>query len=646
METFASRDSDMLKLKASSAKLRRFESRGNVAIMFALVGSISMTLMGGTVELSRISTGKASLNAAADAAALAAKRVQMDTSLQGDATSKTLGAAAGLKVFNAAAPGTDKGVSNTSAAFTWDADGSSRVTASGTLSMIFGGVVGISTQTLSAVGVATAGADSQLEVTMLLDTTASMFQTDGRPTTRFTQMRSAAKQFVNTLFDTVTVPDRLRVAVIPWTTTVNIKSETPGGWNNAAGTVRSPEDFGTRVLPTTTINRTGNLNQSAATLTTQFAPVGWRGCISGTGETQTATDAGMLNMKWDALRVQPLNRQTTTQDGKSVTTLCDNWQGCTSPPSPPPPPSGTQGNLGKPAKQAESFAFLNFGKNINQVACVNNRYSCTVNQCTSRSPSITGLDCWQESANGTKNSFFNHTGSAACRWGGCQTDLNALQAWGCTSDYNEVTWNAGGGNWCWFVDKTEWTDFKPISGPNLNCPMPMLGLSGSRSQLIDTIDRLSPSPGGTHADVGLRWGLRSLSPQAQWVSFFGHAAPKPFNTNQASKVMILMTDGANEQAVNFPGYWGCSDTSAPGCTASPDRATLDARMITWCNEIRNTYKVELYTVAVNVTDTTAVNLLKQCVGNDNTRAFAVDASELSATFATIARSTFALRLKE
>jgi Flp pilus assembly protein TadG len=632
---------------------KRFERRGNVAIIFALVATSAVGFMGATVELSRAGSMKASLNAAADAAALAAKRAQMDTSLQGTSISQAAGAAAGQKVFGASAPGIDKGVSGTSATITWDSDGSSRVTATGTLNLMFGGFLGRSTTPIGAVGVATAGADKQLEVTMLLDTTASMFNTDGRPSTRFTQMRASAKTFVNTLFDTVTVPDRLRVAVIPWTTTVNIKMETPGAWSNAAGVVRSPADYGTRVLPGTTIDRTANIRQSAATLTTQFAPVGWRGCISGNGETQAATDAGMLNMKWNALRVLPLNRQTTTQDNSPVSTWCDNWQGCNSPPPPPPgplppppPPSGTQGNLGLPKKQRESFAFLNFDKKANQVACVNNKYACTVQQCTSASDSITGMDCWQESANGTKNAYFNHSGSAVCRWGGCQGNLNALQAWGCTADYNEVNWNNGGGNWCWFVDRSEWTSFRPIAGPNLNCPMPMLGLSGNRSQLIDTIDRLSPSPGGTHADVGLRWGLRSLSPTDNWTNFFGHVRPKPFGSGEASKIMILMTDGANEQAVNFPGYWGCSQTGAPGCNSSPTRATLDTRMLNWCNEIRNTYKVELYTVAVNVTDATAVNLLKQCVGNDATRAFAVDASELGATFATIARSTFALRIKE
>lgn len=640
---------------SNSRKVRRFENRGNVAIIFALVSAASMTLLGGTVELTRVSSAKANLDAAADAAALAAKRVQMDNSPQGDSASKAAGASAGLKVFAASAPGTEMGVTSASAAVSWDSDGSSRVIATGTLNTVLGGLVGRSTVPLRSVGVATAGADSELEVALLLDTTASMFATDGRATTRFTQMRGAAKTFVNTLFDTISVPDKLRIAVVPWTTTVNIKSETPLGWSNAAGTVRSPQDFGTQILPSTTRDRSANLNQNTGTLTSQFAPVGWRGCIAGTGETQTASDADMANMRWDALRVQPVNTQTTTTARVAVNTMCDNWRGCGSSPPPPPgpppgpppppPPSGTQGNLLKP-KQRESFAFLDLGKDQQQIACRNEPYACVQNRCTSSSPTATGMDCWQWSDNGRRNAFFNFSGSQNCRWGGCQNNLNQLQAWACVSDYNEVGWNNGGGNWCWFVPRTDWTAFRPISGPNLNCPMPLLGLSGNRPQLIDTIDRLSPSPGGTHADVGLRWGLRALSPSNNWTSFFGHTRPKPFKSNQASKIMILMTDGANEQAVNFPGYWGCSDTSAPGCSGSPDRAALDARMLSWCSAIRNDHGVELYTVAVNVNDAAAVNLLRQCAGNDSTRAFSVDASELNATFATIARSTFALRIKE
>jgi hypothetical protein len=165
--------------------------------------------------------------------------------------------------------------------------------------------------------------------------------------------------------------------------------------------------------------------------------------------------------------------------------------------------------------------------------------------------------------------------------------------------------------------------------------MPLLGLSASRTQVINTLDRLSPAPGGTHADVGLRWGLRALSPRTEWVSFFQHRPPVQYGTEAVKKVMVLMTDGANEQAINFPGYWGCQESGQPGCNGAPDRSTLDMRMQNWCSAIREKYKIELYTVAINVSDTEAINKLRTCAGDRN-RAFAVDAADLAATFEKIA----------
>ncbi|MEN9855762.1 MAG: hypothetical protein RLZZ157_888, partial [Pseudomonadota bacterium] len=364
---------------------------------------------------------------------------------------------------------------------------------------------------------------------------------------------------------------------------------------------------------------------------------------------EVAGDATVSRMQWDALRVPPLNRQATAMQSRPVNTICEKEEGC-SPPPPPPPPGGTQGNFINPLKQKESFAFLEFGKSMQDAACVKTKYPCTVNQCDAKSRKDSGLDCWQGSANGTINGFFNHSGEKDCRFGGCMANLTRRKAKGCTSDYNEITYNAQGGEWCYFVTKSEWTSFKPISGPNLNCPMPMLGLSGSRKQIIDTIDRLSPAPGGTHADVGLRWGLRSLSPRREWASFFGHTAPAAFGANTASKIMVLLTDGANEEAVDYPGYYGCSDPTASGCTTdtnlTQDRSELNAKMLKWCEEIRLTHKIELYTIAVNVNDKAATDLLKKCVGDKSDRAYSVDADELDATFTSIARSSFGLRIKE
>ncbi len=635
-------------------KLRRFESRGNVAIIFALVGSAAAALMGGTIELNRLANARVNLNAAVDAAALAAKRTQLDASLSGLSISRAAGEAAAKAAFDAVAPGADKGVRDASIEVSWDSDGSARVEANAAMDLVFGGIVGLSYLPIEAKGVATAGGDRKLEVAIVMDTTASMFNTDGNPQTRFTQMRSAAKGFVNTLFDSLNVPNRLYVSVVPWTTTVNIKGEAPSSWSAAPAPVRSPADYGTRALPSTTIDRAVNINQSSATLTTQFAPVAWRGCISGAGETQTANDSQMSGMRWDALRVPPrVNTATRTKNSAFASTCYPTVPCPPAPPSPPPPPPPppapppmTQGYLTPAPKLKDTFAFWRFGNNSSQVACFGSvGFPCVKTQCVTGAPSITGLNCSQDDANGTRNAFFNHFGDAMCVTGGCQSNLNTGLARGCVSDYNEVSYNASSGQWCSWVPKEEWTSFKAITGPNLNCPMPMLGLSQNRTQVIDTIDRLSPSPGGTHADVGLRWGLRSLSPTDHWTTFFGHSRPAPFNGPQSQKIMILMTDGANEQAVNFPGYWGCSQSGAPGCSTSPSRATLDARMLTWCTAIRDTYKVEIYTVAVNVTDKTAVNLLAQCAGAP-ARAFSVDASQLSTTFDEIARAAMALHLKE
>lgn len=637
-----------------ATRVTRYE-RGHVAVIFALVSSVSLGVLGASIELNRIANTKAALAAAADAGALAAKREQADKSSLGISLARAAGVTAGTKAFLASAPGSERGVTDLHAAVTWDEDGAARLVGTGTQSLILGGLVGRSYVELSAVGVATAGTDRRLEVAVVMDTTASMFQYDGRPSTRFTQMRSAAKGFVNTLFNTVTIPDRLRVAIIPWTTTVNIRSEVPDQtWDNSAAPVRSPVDAGTRSLPTNLIGRSGNISETTSTLNTLFAPVGWRGCISGTGESLTASDDTKTGMSWNALRVPPRVNNATRTKGVSATKMCDYWTGCSSPPPPPkgppppppPPPPQTQGKLQLPGQKPATFAFLNFGKTTLNAACVNNPYSCNYNSCPSGSPSVTTINCSQSDNNGTRNAFFNFTGSQACiSGGGCQLNLNTGTASGCVADYNEIAWNNSGKAWCSWVPKNTWDSFRRITGPNLNCPMPMLGLSASRTQLIDTIDRLSPSPGGTHADVGLRWGLRALSPRTEWANFFQHNRPEPFDSSTVTKVMVLMTDGANEQAINFPGYWGCNESGAPGCSGSPDRAILDSRMQSWCTAIRDTYKIELYTVAINVSDSDAVSRLRTCAGSAD-RAFAVDASQLNATFEQIARETFSLRLKE
>jgi len=161
-----------------------------------------------------------------------------------------------------------------------------------------------------------------------------------------------------------------------------------------------------------------------------------------------------------------------------------------------------------------------------------------------------------------------------------------------------------------------------------------LRLSGNCRQVVEDLNRMFPVPHGTHNDVGLRWGLRTLSPSNGWPAFFGLTkAPKAFGT-AAEKVIVLITDGEN-QTPSANGFWDTSTTES----------ALDTMMLGWCTAVRTNYNVKIYTVAVNVSDVTAVNLLKSCVGTANPeRAFSVDAANLDEAMKTIGRQMKSLKL--
>jgi hypothetical protein len=218
----------------------------------------------------------------------------------------------------------------------------------------------------------------------------------------------------------------------------------------------------------------------------------------------------------------------------------------------------------------------------------------------------------------------------------------------CVSDPTEHDYFANGGKACeWQEDIFPWDSYKGVSGPNMNCPTAMLGLSGDRKQIMDKLDHMYPVQGGTQADVGLMWGLRALSPRSQWINFFDHKgsqAPKAYNDPNVRKIMILLTDGKNEAPYHYEGYYGCNETggrwAAGKCwkakgVKSLARNSLDGLTLDSCEAIREDYGIELYTIAVDITDSDAITLLGDCA-NDPSRTFNITSSELDDTFSTIA----------
>lgn len=272
----------------------------------------------------------------------------------------------------------------------------------------------------------------------------------------------------------------------------------------------------------------------------------------------------------------------------------------------------------------------------------------TVSNASLAIPANRRLRCTQSSQqagyHGLRNVYLNETQACASANGKPFDDV----AEACVSDPNEFRYFQSGGKACkWQTNIAPWTSQKAISGPNINCPASMLGLSGDRGQIIGKLNEMYPVPGGTQADIGLMWGLRALSPRGSWTNFFGtggSGAPLPFKDPTVRKVMILLTDGKNEAPYHFEGYYGCTEGSDRGQAGkcwkatginSLDRSSLDGLMLDACQAIRNDYGVELYTIAVDISDAAATSLLANCA-DDPGRSFNITSAELDKTFSAIA----------
>jgi hypothetical protein len=264
------------------------------------------------------------------------------------------------------------------------------------------------------------------------------------------------------------------------------------------------------------------------------------------------------------------------------------------------------------------------------------------------------IDCWQWDENGRANGYVPRP--LACS--GSQWDQTGTHA-ACVSDPNEFKYIQNGGAFCHELTSNQvlpWDRMRNINGPNMNCPTAILPLSANRNQVLSKLDHMYPVPGGTHADVGLMWGLRTLSSGSQWRSFWGHNnsnRPADWDDDEVVKIGILLTDGLNTAARDFEGYWGCTrggrdtdydDPSTPeddslGCRRYPtvgrlDTTSIDNMMQDACTQMKDEYGITLYTIMVDINDAGAVQKLTQCASTTE-HAFNVNTTSLEGTFNSI-----------
>lgn len=188
-----------------------------------------------------------------------------------------------------------------------------------------------------------------------------------------------------------------------------------------------------------------------------------------------------------------------------------------------------------------------------------------------------------------------------------------------------------------------------VLGPNAGCAMQQLQrLTTDFDSLRDAIDDLVPS-GETNIPLGLMWGWHAISPYAPLAN--GSA----YNTENLTKVIVLMTDGdntmndsgnSNDSWYHGYGYIWQNRLGTTSSDGSVRAAKLDARLVALCNNIRDAHIV-IYTVGVGVS-TGAKGRLQDCAKNAGGLYYDVNAtgSNLDAAFSAIAGSIENLRISK
>jgi len=184
-------------------------------------------------------------------------------------------------------------------------------------------------------------------------------------------------------------------------------------------------------------------------------------------------------------------------------------------------------------------------------------------------------------------------------------------------------------------------------GPNMGCTTHELQpMTTIRGQVENEIARLT-ADGLTNITAGIMWGWRLLSPGEPFTE------GRPYGTEDNTKVLIIMTDGANtyESAYNFNnsgyGAWSYAAKGHLGTTSSSNSTIvgkMNDRTLEACANIHQE-QIRVYTVAFQVDSSTTRQILRECA-TDESMAFNADSnSELLAAFDRIGTDLSELRLE-
>ncbi len=183
-------------------------------------------------------------------------------------------------------------------------------------------------------------------------------------------------------------------------------------------------------------------------------------------------------------------------------------------------------------------------------------------------------------------------------------------------------------------------------GPNWGCDSnPVQELTSNSGSIVTSINAMQ-AYGGTNIHTALMWGWRLLSPGEPF------SEGKPYNEPNNTKIMILMSDGANwalgtsthnESWYSAYGYHAQNRLGSSSGSTAAMRATMNTRTAQSCTNAKAA-GVVIYSLALEITDQTTLDMLEACA-TSSSRFFTLDNSnQLDDAFEAIAQEISNLRI--
>ncbi|WP_374516825.1 ubiquitin-activating E1 FCCH domain-containing protein [Brevundimonas sp.] len=599
------------------------ETRGNVAMLFALSVPVLILMTVGGVDIHRASTVRVNLQDALDAAALAAARSpyvdNVDIQRVGMAALK-----ANLKAY----PNITLREADT--AFVLQDEvviATSKVDVKTLVANIFLPPYGKFMDDYLPVGAHSEvdRSSRNIEVALVLDITGSMGGT------KLSDLKAAAKELVDLVVQPVQTPYYSKIALVPYSMAVNAGSYADGARGSIAGSVN---------ITNAVLNLAGT--QKTITAATNGRPVVITAASHGFSNGDVVWISGVSGMT-------PLNNKAfrvanRTTNGFELRTLSGyyvdgrNWNGYAG--------GGRvqqcQNNDCSIVITAAGHGLSNndyvYIEGVNGMTQINNE-AFLVGNATSNtftidpnvaalSPYTSGGRAWCAQPGCTWYAFENMYGDLTVhRVSSCVTERSGAQAY---TDAAPSTARVG-------------RNYPGGSNPCLSATV--LPLSSDRTTLKNRIDGFSAS-GSTAGQIGMAWGWYMVSPS--FNSLWPSGAAAPYNTAETLKAVIIMTDGefntpyCNGVIARDAGSGSGSNSSKIDCSSTNGSPFAQGRELCDGMKARN---VVVYTVGFQLAEGgDAASLMQYCASKPANFFLPASGGDLSEAFAAIGRDITQLRI--